>query len=207
MFYTPKTPRWLKKIYGSCEWDVPVTNVKTIYLTFDDGPHPTITPFVLNELNKYDAKATFFCIGNNVETYPEIYKQVITEGHSVGNHTFDHLNGWRTDTVKYLQNIAAAEKLINSDLFRPPYGRISRSQIKALVDRVPSLRIIMWSVLSGDFDNTISTEKCLDNVLENAGDGSIIVFHDSEKAFKNLQYALPETLKYFSKKGYQFKNL
>ena len=207
MFYFSKTPWFLKKIYSSCIWDIPLTKEKTIYLTFDDGPHPQITPFVLNELNKYNAKATFFCIGNNVESYPAIYKQVIAAGHAVGNHTFNHLNGWETNDVKYLQNIDAAGELIETDLFRPPYGRIKKSQIKALANRRVPFKIIMWDVLSGDFDNTISVEKCLDKVITNASNGSIIVFHDSEKAFKNLQYVLPRTLEYFSEKGYYFKKI
>ncbi len=207
MFYLSKTPLGLKMMYPSCIWDMPLTKEKTIYLTFDDGPHPQATPFVLEELNKYNAKATFFCIGHNVELYPEVYKTVIEAGHSVGNHTFDHLNGWKTDTVKYLQNIVAAEKFIDTDLFRPPYGRITRSQVKALSGHSVPFKIIMWDVLSGDFDSGISVEKCLNNVISSATNGSIIVFHDSEKAFTNLKYALPETLEYFSEKGFRFEKI
>lgn len=207
MFYFSKTPRWLKKIYSTCVWDIPPTKEKIIYLTFDDGPNPEATPFVLTELDKYNAKATFFCIGNNVETYPEIYKSVIAAGHSVGNHTFNHLNGWKTNDVKYLQNVIQAKKIIDSNLFRPPYGRISRSQIKALISHEHSFKIIMWDVLSGDFDKGISSKKCLKNVVSNAANGSTIVFHDSTKAFKHLQYVLPLTLKYFSEKGFRFEKL
>jgi peptidoglycan/xylan/chitin deacetylase (PgdA/CDA1 family) len=206
MFYFAKTPNWLKTLYKDCTWDIP-SHSKTIYLTFDDGPHPVATPFVLDELSKYNAKATFFCIGKNVGVEKEMFNQIITKGHAVGNHTFDHLNGWKTDDGIYLNNIAKAEEQINSNLFRPPYGRIKRSQIKKIHDSKPVTKIIMWDVLSGDFDKGISREKCLSNVIKNAESGSIVVFHDSEKAFEKLVYALPEVLEYFTEKGYRFEKI
>ncbi|MES2430685.1 MAG: polysaccharide deacetylase family protein [Bacteroidota bacterium] len=207
MFYLSKIPWFIKKVYPSCIWSMPLKEKKTIYLTFDDGPHPIATPFVLNELSKYNAKATFFCIGDNVTQFPEIYNSVLQAGHSIGNHTFNHLNGGKTKTVDYINNISKAGEVINSKLFRPPYGRITAAQIRALKKKLPIYKIIMWNVLSGDFDTTISVEKCWRNVEENLSDGSIVVFHDSEKAFRNLEYVLPKVLENFSQKGYSFEKL
>lgn len=206
MFYFIKTPGWLEQLYKECTWSIPVMD-NTIFLSFDDGPHPEITPFVLDELKKYNAKASFFCIGKNVQAYPEVYKRIIEEGHSVGNHSFSHLNGWKTDDAIYLDDIAAAKKYIHSNLYRPPYGRIRRSQLKQLSAPVLGLKAIMWTVLSGDFDTAISPEKCLQNVLSKTEPGSIIVFHDSEKAAERMRYALKVTLEYFSKKGYYFERI
>ena len=158
---------------------------KNIYLTFDDGPHPVATPFVLDELKKYTAKATFFCIGKNVIEHPAIYKRIIDEGHGVGNHTHNHLNGWKTNTNEYLNDVMIASKLFKSNLFRPPYGKLRSIQAKRIADAIAdkSAKIVMWDVLSGDFDETLSKEQCLKNVIDNTVEGSIIVFHDSEKAF------------------------
>ena len=203
MFFV-KTPFWLKKVFKNYVWSIS-TKEKVIYLTFDDGPHPKATPFVLEQLDKYNAKATFFCIGKNIVLYPDVYQKVIDNGHTVGNHTHNHLNGWKTDLNTYLTNIDKASKLISSKLFRPPYGRIKRQQGRELRER--GFKIIMWEVLSGDFDRTLSGEKCFRNIAENAGKGSIIVFHDSEKAFSNLNYSLPPVLEYFSKQGYIFKGI
>lgn len=206
MFYFINTPGWLKKLYPSCTWQINTTQ-KIIYLSFDDGPHPEATPFVLNELKKYNAIATFFCIGKNVTLYSGIYKKIIEEGHAVGNHTFNHLNGWKIQKDLYIKNIDAAEKLINSNLFRPPYGKITFEQIRYLAERPQPLKVIMWSVLSADFDRAISDKKCLNNVLKNAGKGSIVVLHDSEKAFKKLQFILPEILAHFAARGYKFNKI
>ena len=204
--YIVSTPKWLRAFYPSLVWKID-TVLKELYLTFDDGPHKTITPFVLDTLKQFDAKGTFFCIGKNVDGNKEVYNRIIEEGHSVGNHTQNHLNGWKTSNYYYIKNIAVAGERIKSVLFRPPYGRIKKSQIKSLQIPDSELKIIMWSVLSGDFDTEITGEKCLKNVLRHSKQGSIIVFHDSEKAFNRLQYALPKTLEHFSKLGYQFKSL
>ena len=208
MFYFVKTPGWLKRIYDSYIWSIPVTD-KILYLTFDDGPHPEATPFVLKELKKHNALATFFCIGKNVVSYPGIYNQIISEGHAVGNHTYNHLNGWKTNNDDYLKDVALASHEIDSDLFRPPYGRITSFQAKNLKQvmngRQP--KVIMWDVLSGDFDIECTPQQCLANVLLASVSGSIIIFHDSEKAFPNLAYTLPRILNYFSEKGYLFKSL
>lgn len=206
--YLVKTTWWLKALYPSFLWSKNEA-AKVIYLTFDDGPHATITPFVLAELKRYNAKATFFCIGKNVLQEPLIYEQILSDGHSVGNHTQNHLNGWQTDDATYLKDIELATKYINSKLFRPPYGRIKKSQAKKLNSVIENdpFQIVMWDVLSGDFDTKLSPGKCLNNIVKNAVNGSIIVFHDSEKAWERLKYALPKTLEHFSKLGFAFKAL
>ena len=206
MFYSVKTPWWLKLLYKNCIWHIKSTE-KVIFLTFDDGPHPSITPFVLDELKKYNAKATFFCIGKNVLQHGNICSRITTEGHQIGNHTHNHLNGWKTKDTIYLENVAEAKKYIDSPLFRPPYGKIRKFQLQQLGTPKFQLHAIMWSVLSGDFDKKISPEKCLNNVIKHTTSGSIVVFHDSEKAFERLAYALPIVLKYFSEKGYRFEKI
>jgi peptidoglycan/xylan/chitin deacetylase (PgdA/CDA1 family) len=200
MNYFIKTPWWLKKVYANRIWSID-TNEKNIYLSFDDGPHPQVTPFVLNELKKYNAKATFFCIGKNVVAYPDVYQRIIDEGHTTGNHTQHHLNGWNTADETYLADVADASKYIHSNLFRPPYGRVSSSQAKKL----DTYKIVMWDVLSGDFDESLTKEKCLKNVLRETRKGSIVVFHDSEKAFVRVEFVLPLMLDFFTKSGYSFK--
>jgi len=206
MFYLVRTPWLLKKFYPECIWDIK-TDEKNIYLTFDDGPHPVATPFVLEELKKYNAKATFFCIGKNVEEHFDIYKKIIEEGHAVGNHTYDHLNGWKTKDETYLDNIFKATKIIDSNLFRPPYGRISKFQLKQLSGKKYDLTPIMWSVLSGDFDEEVTGEECYLTVAKYAKEGAVVVFHDSEKALERLTYALPLVLKNFKEKGFEFKSI
>lgn len=206
MFYFVKTLQLIKKLYPECLWDVK-TSENLLYLTFDDGPTPQVTPFVLDTLKKYNAKATFFCIGKNVKEYFDIYKQVISDGHKPGNHTFNHLNGWETGDKKYLEDIKEAANIIDSEFFRPPYGRITKFQLKALQGEKFKLKTVMWDVLSGDFDVKISPEDCYLNVINNVKPGSIIVFHDSLKAFTRLEYALPRVLDFFSERGFQFKIL
>jgi peptidoglycan/xylan/chitin deacetylase (PgdA/CDA1 family) len=202
--YLVKTPFWLRALYPGCTWRMP-SEKKVIYLSFDDGPHPQATPFVLEQLKKYNAKASFFCIGKNVLSYANIYEEIINEGHAVGNHTYDHLNGWKTATSSYIENIANARKLITSNLFRPPYGRISRSQLRKIcADKSLPQQIIMWDVLSGDFDLSLSPEDCTKNVIKNTTAGSIVVFHDSAKAFERLKVTLPAMLAHFSSLGYTF---
>lgn len=206
--YFIKTPWWVRKIFSSYVWHIPVTK-KEIFLTFDDGPHPEITPWVLQELKKYYAKATFFCIGNNVAKYPQVYKEILEEGHAVGNHTYHHLNGWKTSTPDYVNDVAAANKIIVSNLFRPPYGRIKKEQAKRLNEamRKENVHIIMWDVLSADFDKTFSATQCVRNVVRNVRKGSVIVFHDSEKAFSNLREVLPIVLESLYREGYESKKI
>lgn len=208
MIYFAKTPGLLKRFYPSCIWNFSKDS-NAIYLTFDDGPHPVATPFVLDVLKEYQARATFFCIGKNVVTYPDIYKRILNEGHTVGNHTHNHLNGWKTPDREYINNIGEARKYIDSNLFRPPYGRITKFQIRLLtaeenLKQKTVFKIIMWDVLSGDFDISTTAEKCAANVTSKAKAGSIVVFHDSEKALPRMQKALTESLKYFSARGLQF---
>ncbi|TMM29981.1 polysaccharide deacetylase family protein [Polaribacter aestuariivivens] len=184
---------------------------KEIYLTFDDGPTPEITEFVLSELQKHNAKATFFCIGKNIENHPAIFKKIIDGEHSIGNHTQNHLNGWKSNKTVYINDFLECKNVIsskvekphNSKLFRPPYGKIKKNQAKQILKK--GYKIIMWSVLSADFDATISKEKCLQNVLKNTKNGSIIVFHDSIKAAEKIRFVLPKVLETFSKKGFKFK--
>lgn len=208
MAYLIKTPWWLSRFfYCHLNWKMPQEAKPSVYLTFDDGPHPTITPFVLEQLQQYDAKATFFCIGKNVAQHADIYQRTIAEGHTVGNHTHNHMNGWFTKNETYLQNIEQAAKLIKSKLFRPPYGRIKRSQANRLMRQKPFYKIYMWDVLSADFDTTLAPEQCLANVLENIESGSIVVFHDSEKAWDRMSFALPKVLAYCKEKGWDMRAL
>ena len=174
---------------------------KALYLTFDDGPVPEVTLEVLEILKLYNAKATFFMVGENAKRYPEIVDQVIAQGNSIGNHTFNHLNGMKVSDKAYFRNVLMAKEFVDSKLFRPPYGRIRPRQIKELKKQY---QIVLWSVLSGDFDQSIDDEKCLKNVIKNCKNGSIIVFHDSLKAKPRMLFALKGTLEHFSKLGYQF---
>jgi peptidoglycan-N-acetylglucosamine deacetylase len=206
MFYFVKTPKWVRKLYGIGIWEMP-EQPRVIYLTFDDGPHPDITPFVLDELKKYGAKASFFCVGSNVLKYPDVYKRILDEGHTVGNHSFNHLDGWKTDSAAYLADIKKAVSCIDSNLFRPPYGRISRAQHKNILAALPSFEIIMWTVLSGDFDVKVSPKQCCKNVIENSKSGSVVVFHDSEKAKDRMCHSLPLVLKHFSENGFLFERI
>jgi peptidoglycan-N-acetylglucosamine deacetylase len=201
--YLVKTPQFIQNLFPNFTWRIP-TQDKELFLTFDDGPIPEVTPWVLDQLRAFQAKATFFCVGDNIRKHPEVFQQVKAEGHSVGNHTYNHLNGWASDNIPYFHNVRHAANLTNSDLFRPPYGRLKPKQAQFLQRHY---RIVMWDVLSGDFDPNISDEQCLSNVLNNASDGSIIVFHDSLKAKDKLEYVLPRVLKHFSEQGYTFQSL
>ena len=205
--YWVKTNWLIKNLFSGYVWAIPNSERK-IYLTFDDGPTPVITDWVLDQLKKYDACATFFCIGKNIQEQPAIFKRILAEGHQVGNHTYNHLNGWKTTTNKYIENLVACQDSISkwttlvnhATLFRPPYGKIKRSQAKLI--KAKGYKIIMWDVLSADFDLTITAENCLNNVISNIKPGSIIVFHDSNKASSNLKYALPRTLEFLQENNY-----
>lgn len=198
-----RPPYAVRKLFSSLIWRIP-TAEKKIYLTFDDGPIPEVTPWVLDVLKKHNAKATFFCIGHNVEKNACLYKQITDEGHSVGNHTYNHLNGWKTRNSEYFSNIEKCSALVRSNLFRPPYGKIKKSQISDLRSQYS---LIMWDVLSYDFDRSVSPEKCLSNVVRYSREGSIIVFHDSLKAQRNLEYTLPKAIEQLSLKGFSFDAL
>ncbi len=190
-FVTSLMPRMTWGFYGQ---------LRKVFLTFDDGPTPDVTPWVLDHLRQFNAKATFFCLGRNVDHFPDIYRQVVHEGHSVGNHTYSHLKGFGSTNRQYFEDIELARQLIDSDLFRPPYGRIWPSQVSQVVD---SYRIIMWDVLSIDYNRKVPGEQIVRNVTDNVRSGSIIVFHDSAKARKNLYYALPRVLEMLSSQGYE----
>lgn len=200
--YWIKTPWYVKAIYPGLIWDMP--GERDIYLTFDDGPIPGVTECVLDILSQYNAPSTFFCIGENVKKHPGIFNRIIHENHAVGNHTYNHLNGWKTNDTEYIENVNDCNSLVSSALFRPPYGRLGIGQIRQLRNRY---RIIMWDVLSGDFDPGQTPLSCTNNVIQHAQPGSIVVFHDSEKAKGNVLEALPRVLQYFSENGFIFKSL
>jgi len=198
-----KTPGLFRRLFPGYVWRMPATE-HAVYLTFDDGPHPEVTPWVLDQLQAYEAKATFFCIGHNVALYPQIYERILAEGHSVGNHTYNHLNGWKAETEVYLEEVRATAALVSSRLFRPPYGRIRGAQaegISSALDRADA-QIIMWDVLSADFDRSFTPARCARTVIRHTEPGSIIVFHDSEKARVNLEGALPRVLEAFRERAY-----
>lgn len=201
MFYWVKTHWIVKKIFSVFVWEIP-NNQHKIYLTFDDGPTPEITEWVLDLLKKHNAKATFFCIGKNVENNPDIFQSIINQGHSIGNHTHNHLNGWKTSTSNYIENVKNCffNNHEKTRLFRAPYGKITPLQSRII--KKLGYKIIMYDVLSADFDASISKTKCLENVLKNIRPGSIVVFHDSQKAFKNLEFVLPKTLDFIARKGW-----
>jgi peptidoglycan-N-acetylglucosamine deacetylase len=204
-----KTPSVVKKMFPNYVWNIETTE-PVIYLTFDDGPTPEITEWILHLLKTYEAKATFFCIGSNIEKFPDVFKNIASHGHSIGNHTHNHLKGWKTKTKDYLENIKKAQQAIKYqssivNLFRPPYGRIKPKQAKQLMEL--GYHIIMWDVLSFDWNENVSKNKCLENIIKNTENGSIIVLHDSVKASKNMKYILPKILEYYKNLGYSFKAL
>ena len=201
--YLVKTPQFIQNLFPNFTWKIP-SKEKVLYLTFDDGPIPEVTPWVLKQLEAYKAKATFFCVGDNIRKHRDVFQQVKNAGHSVGNHTYNHLNGWLTDNIPFFHNIRHCANEVNSVLFRPPYGRLKPKQAQFLQRHY---RIVMWDVLSGDFDPKISAEQCLANVVNNAQAGSIIVFHDSLKAEEKLRVVLPRVLEHFAAQGYQFESL
>ncbi len=201
--YLVKTPKFIRALFPNYIWRIP-TSEKAIYLTFDDGPTPEVTPWVLTQLKEYDAHATFFCVGENINRHPELLDSLIHSGHSVGNHTYNHLNAWKTDMATYLKNVRRCARLVPTTLFRPPYGKLLPQQNTFLRRHY---QIVMWDVLSGDFDENNSAETCLHNVIDNSEPGSIILFHDSKKAWPRLEKVLPEVLDRFTKAGYKFKAL
>ncbi|WP_037374075.1 polysaccharide deacetylase family protein [Salinimicrobium xinjiangense] len=209
-----RIPGFVKWIYPKRIWEAPAED-KSIYLTFDDGPVPQVTPWVLEQLKAFDAKATFFCIGENVQKHPDIFGKIIHEGHTIGNHTYNHLNGWKTGTDEYLLNTLKCQQVIQKNhpskkplknpLFRPPYGKIKNRQAGELQKR--GFKVVMWSIVSLDYDTRISPERCYHNVVRNARPGSVIVFHDSFKAEPNLLEVLPRILEVYSREGFIFKAL
>lgn len=201
--YLVKTPQLVQSLFPNFIWKIP-TEEQVLFLTFDDGPIPEVTPWVLETLEQYGAHATFFCVGDNIRKHPQVFDAVVKAGHSTGNHTFHHLNGWGTDNIRYFHDVRKGARMAKTGLFRPPYGKLTRRQAQFLQRHYD---IIMWDVLSGDFDVQLTGEQCLQNVVEHAEPGSIVVFHDSLKAEEQLKYALPRVLEHFSEKGYRFDSI
>lgn len=201
--YLVKTPEILKPLVGDLLWNES-RDERVVYLTFDDGPTESITLEIIDILKEYEALATFFCIGGNVIRFPKAYQALLDAGHKTANHTWNHMNGWEFSDYSYFKNVLECGSVVDSNLFRPPYGRITRNQVKSLKSR---FKIVMWDVLSADWRSDVSPEKCLSNVVDNASPGSIVVFHDSDKAYKNMIYALPRSLKRLKEEGYTFSAL
>ena len=201
--YLTKTPKFIQNLFPTFTWRIEDIQ-KKIYLTFDDGPIPEVTPWVLDMLDNYQAKATFFCVGDNVRKHREVFEEVISRGHSIGNHTYHHISGWQTDNIPYFHDVRKCARLVKSKLFRPPYGRIKPKQAQFLSRHY---KIIMWDVLSGDFDESLSAQDCYQKVIHSTKNGSIIVFHDSLKSEEKLRIVLPKVLEYFSKLNYRFSAL
>ncbi len=201
--YLTKTPIFIQNLFPSYTWKIEDAE-KEIFLTFDDGPIPEVTPWVIEILNKFNAKASFFCVGDNVKKHPEIYNSLLENNHTIGNHTFNHLNGWSTDNITYFHNVRKCASIIESELFRPPYGKLKPKQTQFLSRHY---KIIMWDVLSGDFDPKITAKECFDKVIKSTKEGSILVFHDSIKAYDKLKIVLPKVLEHFSNLGYTFSAL
>lgn len=216
MNFPVSIPGFIKWVYPKYTWRCPykTPGEKPIFLTFDDGPTPGITPWVLAQLEEFGAKATFFLVGNNIDRFPSLVSAIRNAGHTIGNHTQDHLNGWRTPSTEYINNVKQTQDSLDvyfkgtvayKKLMRPPYGKIKRHQANLLMECGYS--IIMYDVLARDWDHTIAAKKCIENVLKNAKNGSIVVFHDSRKAEKNLKKSLPKILYRLQKRGFDFKGL
>lgn len=195
-----KPPVLVRKISSRMVWRIP-TDEKIIFLTFDDGPMPGMTDWILDELDRFNAKGTFFCVGENVKKHPDLYQEIINRGHHTGNHTFQHRNSFKTSIVEFVKDVYRARKVIDSRLLRPPYGRIRPLAARILV---PRFRIVLWDVLSMDYDQELEPKMVLYNVVSKVRPGSIVVFHDNVKAEKNLRFVLPHVLDHFSRQGYKF---
>jgi peptidoglycan/xylan/chitin deacetylase (PgdA/CDA1 family) len=206
-----KTPFLVQKLFPQFTWRIPTLH-KTIYLTFDDGPIPEVTEFVLEQLQRFGAKATFFCVGDNISKHPAIAERLVREGHRIGNHTHNHLSGWKNAPDVYTDNARLCAQKIKQIrgaehqkmLFRPPYGQISRKQVQKLKK---DYELVMWDVLTYDFDATLAANDCLKHSLAVTQKGSIVVFHDNVKAVSVLEYALPRYLEHFAGLGYTFASL
>lgn len=199
-----RPPGFIKKLFPSVLWEVPVRE-KNLYFTFDDGPDPDSTPALISELKKLNIKATFFCLGYKAQMYPGLINLLKEQGHSIGNHGFDHLSGWTTGTVRYVENFEKARYFIPSGLIRPPYGRLAPWQQKALIKK--GFRIVMWSLLSYDFDSRLTTGKIREVVLANVRPGAILVFHDKPSLKAKVLNLLPDICAELSRQGYKFKPL
>lgn len=200
-----EVPKFIKRIFPNLIWSFSDEHQKKeVFLTFDDGPTPEITEWILKTLSNYNAKATFFCLGKNAEMYPDLASKILSEGHALGNHTYSHQKGFSMNVERYMQDVDLADEFLHTPLFRPPYGRITPSQARRLSDRY---KIIMWNVLSRDYSSVVSEEACAKTVVKHTKSGSIVVFHDSKKSFKNMSYALPILLEHLTREGYVCKKI
>ena len=200
MYYFVNTPKFIQSLFSSLTWKIP-SKERIVYLTFDDGPTKEVTSSLLDILNKEKVKATFFCVGKNVEKHPDLFQEIKLQGHGVGNHSNTHINGWRTNKKQYIQDIDTADKLINSDLFRPPYGKLNWKSKKALQKKY---KIVMWDVAGGDFDKTLSVQQVIENVTHNVKPGSIVVLHDNQQFKETILSALPKILEELKAAHYNF---
>ncbi len=198
MRFTP--PKFLRRLLPNLIWEI--EDPDGVFLTFDDGPTPGVTEWILSTLDKYNAKATFFVLGKNVEMYPDLYQRILDSGHRIGNHTYSHQKGWNMSLERYVEDVDFANDLLATELFRPPYAQITPSQVRMLSQRY---RLIMWNVLSRDYNRKLHPKTCLSNVVKYLDPGAIIVFHDSDKAFRNLSYTLPRTLQRIEELGLKCK--
>ena len=197
-----RPPKFLRKLMPDLIWDIP--DREHVFLTFDDGPTPGVTEWILKELARFGVKATFFCLGKNVEMYPDLYHRILDGGHKVGNHTYSHQKGWKMKSDHYVEDVDLANQVLHTDLFRPPYGRITPKQARALAKRY---NIVMWDIISRDYNRNLRPRTCLNNVVKHVQPGDIVVFHDSEKSFRNLHFALPRTLKFLEEHGMRCKEI
>lgn len=204
MFFHIKTPVYIRKYFSKYLWKKQ-TDLPEIYLTFDDGPHPEVTEWIIDTLKEYDVKATFFCLGKNVEKHPSTYQRLQDEGHRVALHGYNHLNGWKTNYTDYIKDFEQSESSIKSDLFRPPYGKIKKKQAKYIMNK--GYQIVMWDIIAGDWKQDWPSDRILRNIISNVEEGSIIVLHDSEKAFQHVQYVVPKMIEELKAKNYQFKTI
>lgn len=204
MWYSVKTPSILKIIFPDVLWSI-YSDKPTLYLSFDDGPETENTEWILENLANFEAKATFFCLGKQLEKKPDLYDKILAEGHICGNHTFNHLNGWNCSTKNYLEDIERCSEFIDSKLFRPPYGKLTYNQYKSL--KKLGFKIVLWDIMPGDFDSTLQKEKCLSNILRFTKNGSIIVLHENNNSQKNLRYVLPRLLEHYTEKGFRFSTI
>jgi peptidoglycan/xylan/chitin deacetylase (PgdA/CDA1 family) len=197
-------PEFIRKMFPMLIWSFPEEENKTVFLTFDDGPTVGLTPWVLDKLDEYNAKATFFCLGKNVEQHPDEYSMIVARGHAAGNHSYSHIKGWGNSVSSYVQDFDLASEFIDSNLIRPPYGRLTPNQARVLNERY---KLIMWDILSRDYSRTVSRRGCVRNVVKHLRPGSIIVFHDSLKAQRNLKYALPRVLEILQNEQYECRKI
>lgn len=195
-------PKIVKRLYPEMIWRV--EDDEGVYLTFDDGPTPGVTEWILNMLDRYNAKATFFVLGKNVELYPDLYQMILERGHKVGNHTYSHQKGWTMSLDRYVEDVDLAADMVHSELFRPPYAQITRAQLREVAKR---FRVVMWSVLSRDYNRSLSPKRCLQGTIRDLRAGDIISLHDSAKSFRNTSYVLPQLLRHVRERGLECKIL